>query len=149
MERDGPTRGTNEAFSRSSLRDGIVDVWFKWTWYNRGGHPDSILLFDWIIAVSANVLARVDSFREAAQAPACEYGMEVEILSTNGAADCAVQLVIGAMARPLGSAFETPAILGPHSVGDRNRVMNLIARDLHEACGVANDQATLEIDWSA
>jgi hypothetical protein len=131
------------------LRDGIVDVWFKCPWYNRSGHPDSVLFFDWIIAASANVLVRVDSFREAAQAPMCEYGLEVEILSTNGAADCAVQLVTGPIARLLGSAFETPAILGRYSVGDRDRVMNLIARDLQEACGVANDQATLEIDWSA
>ena len=131
------------------LRDGIVDVWFKCPWYNRSGHPDSVLFFDWIIAASANVLVRLDSFREAAQAPMCEYGLEVEILSTNGAADCAVQLVIGPIARLLGSAFETPAMLGRYSVGDRDRVMNLIARDLQEACGVANDQETLEIDWSA
>ena len=48
---------------------------------------------------------------------------------------------------PLDSAFDTPAILGPYSIGDRDAVINSIVRDLLDASGVADDWPRLEIDW--
>ncbi len=132
------------------LRDGLIDLWFKWPWDELTQSP--ILHFDWVIAASANVIASADAFRTTAQAPGCEYGLELEILATNGPADVPAQIVTTrqGLTGPLDSPLETDARLGPYSVGDKDLVMNLIVRDLIEGSGVAADQwPKLEIDWSA
>jgi Schlafen, AlbA_2 len=136
------------------LRDGLIDLWFKWPWYKpqHESNQSPILDFDWLPAASANVIASADAFRTAAQSPACEYGLELEILATNGSADVPAQLVMThrGFNDPLDSHLPTDASLGPYSVGDRDLVMNLIVRDLLEGSGVAADQwPKLEIDWAA
>ena len=75
------------------MRDGVVDLWFKWPWYeSRNSAAKSMLLFEWLIAASANVIASANAFREAVQAPSCEYGLTLDMLSTNGAAETPVQI---------------------------------------------------------
>jgi hypothetical protein len=132
-------------------RDGLIDIWFKWPWYRdqHGSSEKSILPLDWIVATAVNALVGVQDFRNAAQAPTCEYGLEVELLSTDGSADTALRL-----ARPVGegfdlfdSDFETPAMLGPYGIGDSDDVMNRIVRDLYDAGAKRDDPPKLEIDW--
>jgi hypothetical protein len=85
------------------------------------------------------------------QSPGCEYGLQLELLATNGPAESPVQLAVTrrGFAGPLDSAIGTPAILGPYTLGDRDEVMNLIVRDLLDASGVASDWPSLEIDWAS
>jgi hypothetical protein len=106
---------------------------------------------DWILAASADVIASAEHFRQAAQAPGCEYGLELELLATNGPAGTAIQISVLRMGsiETLHSAFDTPASLGPYSIGDRDAVMNLIVRDLLDASGVGAESPPLEIDWSS
>jgi len=137
------------------LRDGLIDVWFKWPWLEDSpGRPSisgAVLYLDWIVAASADVIASADSFRQAVQSPGCEYGLQLELLATNGPAESPVQLAVTrrGFAGPLDSAIGTPAILGPYTLGDRDEVMNLIVRDLLDASGVASDWPSLEIDWAS
>jgi hypothetical protein len=132
------------------FRDGTIDIWFRWPWYHRDQRgPSPILSFDWIVATAANALSGVDGFREAAQAPTCEYGLQVEIFSTNGPADTPVRLVTTPRGTfdVFGSDFATPAILGPYGVGDRDDVMNRIVRDLYDASAVPANLPRLEMEW--
>lgn len=135
------------------LRDGLIDIWFKWPWYKAQNWSATkpILHLDWIIAESANAIASADVFRRAAQSPGCEYGLQLELLGTNGPAEISVQLVTihHGFHDPFDSAMPTPAILGPYSIGDRDTVMNLIVRDLLDASGVSLDWPKLEIDWAS
>jgi len=139
---------SERAAQQTIFRDGLIDVWFRCPWQG----TESLLYVGWVVALAANVLLRVDSFRYAVQAPACEYGVQIEFLSTNGYADCSVQLAVGgSLGSKLALPFGTPAVLGPYSVGDRDKAMNLIIRDLYEASGQPTDfpLPTLEIGWSA
>ena len=78
------------------IRDGLIDIWFKWPWH-QAKHwpaPKPILLWDWIVAASADVIASADALRRAVQSPGCEYGLQLELLATNGPAETPVQLSI-------------------------------------------------------
>ncbi len=148
------TRGPSEhAAKQVILRNGLVDVWFKSPWYaaRSGATPRSIFPLGWVINLSANALLRVCAFREAAQSPACEYALQLELRSISGPGDCPIQMTVpglgGGLGEDFGSAFETPVILGPYAVGDREDVMNLIVRDLYDASGEHSEPSILEIDW--
>ncbi len=128
------------------FRDGLVDAWFKWPWKD-SNKPR--LFLAWVVALAANVLLRVYSFRNAAQAPTCEYGIQIEIISSNGGSFTFVQLLMGSeLPRELGERFQTPVTLGPYPIGDREGVMNLIVRDLLDASGTPLNLGRLEIDWA-
>jgi hypothetical protein len=105
----------------------------------------------WIIAASADVIASVHAFRQAAQAPGCEYGIELELLGTNGPAEIPVEVAKRPMGpiELVGSPFVAPARLGLYSVGDYDELMNLILRDLLDGCGVREDWPKLEVDWAS
>jgi hypothetical protein len=135
-------------------RNGLIDLWFKWPWYKpqNESNQNPMLHIDWLVAASANVIASLDAFRTAAQSPACEYGLELEVLATNGSADLSAQLVTThrGFSDPLDSRLPTNASLGPYTIGDKDLVMNLIVRDLLEGSGVdADTWPKLEIDWAA
>lgn len=149
-----PSNYQDRSGEKLILRDGLIDMWFKWPWYQsqRESTQSPILHFDWLIAACTNVIASADAFRTAAQSPACEYGLELEIQATNGSADVPAQLVTTHLGflNPLDSHMPAPAILGPYSIGDKDLVMNLLVRDLLEGSGVAADGwPKLEIDWAA
>ena len=135
------------------LRNGLVDLWFKWPWYAQrsGETPQPKIPFGWVVGLSANALLRLAAFRDAAQTPACEYALELELRSVSGPTDCPVQLTyrwqMGGIGEDFGSAIETPVILDLYSVGDRDEVMNLIVRDLYDASGINTPPADLKIDW--
>lgn len=144
---------SEKAARQEIFRDGLIDLWFKWSWPWPWSGTEGLLRLEWIISLSANAVFRVGSFRYAVQAPACEYALQIELLSSDGHTDCPVGLVDWANQK-MGSSLDTPTILGPYSIGDRDKVVNLIIRDLYEAAGEPTDDPvlplpTLEISWSA
>lgn len=147
------TSGSDRAAEKTILRDGLIDIWFRWPWYKdqRGSSEKAILHFDWVVASSANALASIDAFRNAVQAPTCEYGLQLELVSTNGSSHTSLRLVdtrYGSF-ESFGDELATPAILGPYSIGDGDKAMNLIVRDLYDASAIPQDAPQLEIDWPA
>jgi hypothetical protein len=144
---------SDRAGEKTILRDGLTDIWFRWPWYKdqRWQSSKPVLHLDWIVAASAEAIASADAFRRAVQSPGCEYGVQLELLATNGPAEIPVQLVQTRMGLTdlFDSEFETPAILGPYSIGDRDLAMNSILRDLLDASGEAGEWPRLEIDWSS
>jgi hypothetical protein len=137
------------------LRDGLIDLWFRDPWHPLENSPDPRprLNLAWIVAAAANVIASADAFRQATQTPACEYGIQLELLATNGPAEIAVELMVlnkrWGLFELLGSPVASPARVGPYSIGDRDAVMNLIVRDLLDGSAVTADWPKLEIDWAS
>jgi hypothetical protein len=105
----------------------------------------------WVEVAAAEAIASAEAFRGAVQSPGCEYCLQLELVATDGRRETAVQLatVSRGFTNPLGLTFETPATLGPYSLGDRDSVVNLIFRDLLDASGEAVDWPRLEIDWTS
>jgi len=133
------------------LRDGLIDIWFKTPWYGQEGSKRfPHLQFQWIVALSANILCGINAFRAATQAPNCEYALQLELVSTNGPNDLGVQLVRyhSGFPDPLGSEFTTPSLPELYPIGARNKALNLIVRDLYDAAAVPKSAPNLEIDWS-
>jgi hypothetical protein len=133
------------------LRDGLIDTWFKIPWEGQGGpKPLPLLQFQWIVALATNILTGIEAFRSATRAPNCEYALQLEWLSTNGPSDLGVQLVTfhSGFPGPLGSEFTTPSLPELYPVGDREKVINLIVRDVYDAAGVPESPPDLNIDWS-
>jgi hypothetical protein len=144
------TTGSTEIVAEKMIfRDGLIDIWFRWPWHREQTESRArpILHLAWVLAVSANALAGVDAFRRAAQAPGYEYGLQVELISTNGPADTPLQLIVirHGFSDNFGADFLTPATLGPYPLGDRDKVMNLIVRDLYDAAAIPEDPLDLKI----
>jgi hypothetical protein len=146
------SRSDDISGTKAVHRDGLVDIWFKWPWYSvRGSTPNPMLPFNWIIAAAADAIASAEAFKQAVQSPACEYGLQLELLATNGPAEVSLELAVNRMGfmQPFASAFETPTIFGPYSIGDQDAAINSIVRDLLDASGEVNDLPRLEIDWAS
>jgi hypothetical protein len=106
---------------------------------------------NWVVALSANALLKAYAFRDSAQAPACEYALELELRSLSGPTDSHIQLthnlLSGGIGEDFGSPIETPVILDLYSVGDRDEVLNLIVRDLYDSSAINQPPDTLKINW--
>ena len=147
----GGTRWEREASDRATrldiLRNGFIQACFKSAWLeDERRQPHPYLWFDLIVSFTANVLAHVDVFRKEAQAPACEYGLELEILATNGPSEVPVELKLSGHHEVIGSFL--PVILGPYPIGEYDKAINLVARDVFNACGEPLEEI-LEVDWEA
>jgi hypothetical protein len=110
-----------------------------------------MLLLYWIVAASADVIASTNAFKLACQSTGNEYGLQLELLAISGPAEVPIHLATmpHGFTELLDSAFDTPATLGPYSIGDRDEAMNLIVRDLLDASAVTTDWPSLEIDWAS
>ena len=127
-----------------TMRDGRIDVWYR---FNPRPVTDRRLLFDWIVANSANVLLGIDAFRNITQSPQYEYAMVLEFVSSNGPAFISLAIVTNFPPSRIGDEIGTPLSLGPYEVGDKNVVMNTVLRDLTDATGDRFEAPRIEIQW--
>lgn len=147
----GLRSGDGRAVRQVIMRNGLIDLWFKVPWVAETPTPPRpVLRLGWIIALCANALIRVHAFRETAAAPSSEYALQVEFLSTIGPSNSVMQITYPALGahEDFGLAFDTPMVPDLYPIrDDRDEVMNLIVRDLYDACAIKLERPVLKIDW--
>jgi hypothetical protein len=137
---------------KTILREGLVDLWFQLPWIERRQQlngPQPVISLGWIVAASADVIASVEAFKKAAFAPNCEYGLQLEVVAVNGNGVGTTVNLAEAGLISFYAPFDTPALLGQSSLGDRDEVINLILRDLHDANGEMYEVPRVDIDWTS
>lgn len=137
---------------KTIFRDGLVDIWFKWPWYKAQEWSGSRAVFPigWLVASTTDALATVHAFKNVALSPNCEYGVQLEIAATNGEVESPIQLGDWGGSFPeLYDAFETPALLGPYSLGESDAVVNTVVRDLFDASGNMSESPKVDVDWTS